>query len=46
MLDYMETDAEWRENVRQMRDKLRSMIANRAPLETRAALVASVYGAA
>lgn len=35
---------EWRADVKKMRARLRDMIANRAPLELRAALVATVYG--
>lgn len=42
--DYSEAREEWESDKAKMRARLREMIANRAPLELRAALVASVYG--
>lgn len=42
--DYSEAREEWESAKKKMRERLREMIANRAPLELRAALVASVYG--
>ena len=42
--DYSEARDEWESAKAKMRARLREMIANRAPLELRAALVASVYG--
>lgn len=43
-IDYSEAREEWESAKKKMRARLREMIANRAPLELRAALVASVYG--
>lgn len=42
--DYSEAREQWENDKAKMRARLREMIANRAPLELRAALVASVYG--
>lgn len=42
--DYSEAREQWESDKAKMRARLRKMIANRAPLELRAALVASVYG--
>lgn len=39
-----EAREQWENDKAKMRARLREMIANRAPLELRAALVASVYG--
>lgn len=44
LVDYSETADAWRAKDRNMRERLREMIANRAPLESRAALIATVYG--
>lgn len=44
--DYSEAVEAFREDDGRMRERLRAMIRNRAPLEDRAALVASVYGVA
>ena len=43
-IESSEAGGEWNAVDKAMRAKLRGMIANRAPLETRAALVATVYG--
>lgn len=45
MDDYgSETAEDWRKCEKKMRERLRDMIRNRAPLELRASLVATVYG--